>query len=270
MIRLPQQTLSVSKEQSLLLSQFQRNIDAAETRLNMTDQTLQESVNVLMRFAELSTMARNGALNAEGHMAIAIEMKQLKEVLLGLANTTDANGVGIFSGYNGVSRPFEMAVDGSVEYLGNRGQNHLQISENMTVATNIDGGSAFMRVNTDGERRSLFDIVDSALIRLKRHLQLFLKPMQIGLPTLHLNCLAVWKKWSFALTGSKGSVDISASINEGGLQNLGRRNQLSLCANWHRGNTQLLMARLYRCLMTMNGRITWSRVSRLKACQLGC
>ena len=62
--------LSVSKEQSLLLSQFQRNVDAAETGLNMTDQTLQESVNVLVRFAELTTMARNGALNAEGHMAI--------------------------------------------------------------------------------------------------------------------------------------------------------------------------------------------------------
>jgi flagellar hook-associated protein 3 FlgL len=73
--------LSVSKEQSLLLSQFQRNVDAAETGLNMTDQTLQESVNVLVRFAELTTMARNGALNAEGHMAISIEMKQLKEVL---------------------------------------------------------------------------------------------------------------------------------------------------------------------------------------------
>ena len=34
------------------------------------------------------------------------------------------------------------------------------ISENMTVATNIDGGSAFMRIDTEGGRRSLFDIVD--------------------------------------------------------------------------------------------------------------
>ena len=152
--------LSVAKEQSMLLQQFQRNIESAQTRLNMTDQTLQESVNVLVRFSELITMARNGALNEEGHLAISTEMKQLKEVLLGLANTTDANGQGIFSGYNGVGRPFELAVDGSVEYLGNRGQNNLQISENMTIATNIDGGSAFMRINTEGGRRSLFDIVD--------------------------------------------------------------------------------------------------------------
>jgi len=155
--------LSVAKEQSLLLSQFQRNIDAAETRLNMTDHTLQEGVNVLVRLSELSTMARNGALNSEGHLAISTEMKQLKEVLLGLANTTDANGVGIFSGYNAVSRPFEMAVDGTVTYLGNRGQNNLQISENMTVATNIDGGSAFMRIDANGTRQSVFDIVNSTI-----------------------------------------------------------------------------------------------------------
>ena len=58
--------LSVAKEQSMLLQQFQRNIDSAQTRLNMTDQTLQESVNVLVRFSELITMARNGALNEEG------------------------------------------------------------------------------------------------------------------------------------------------------------------------------------------------------------
>ena len=116
--------LSVAKEQSLLLSQFQRNVDAAETRLTITDQTLQEGANVLFRLSELSTMARNGALDAEGHLAISTEMKQLREVLLSLANTTDANGVGIFSGYNSVSRPFEMAVDGSVAYLGNRGQNN--------------------------------------------------------------------------------------------------------------------------------------------------
>ena len=74
--------LSVAKEQSLLLSQFQRNIDYAESRLNMTDQTLQESINVLLRINELTAMAGNGALDSEGHLAISTEMKQLKEVLL--------------------------------------------------------------------------------------------------------------------------------------------------------------------------------------------
>ncbi len=160
--------LSVAKEQSLLLQQFQRNLDSADTKLMMTDQTLQESVNVLVRFSELITMARNGALNEEGHLAISTEMKQLKEVLLGLANTTDANGQGIFSGYNGIGRPFELAVDGSVEYLGNRGQNNLQISENMTISTNIDGGSAFMRINTEVDAEASLISLISQLTLLRQ------------------------------------------------------------------------------------------------------
>ena len=142
--------LSVAKEQSLVLGQFQRNIEAADNKLNMTDLTLQETVNVLTRFSELITMARNGALNEEGHLAISTEMRQLKEVLLGLANTTDQMAKGIFSGFNGADRPFELLVDGSVKYLGNRGQNSLPISENMSISTNIDGGSAFMRIDTEG------------------------------------------------------------------------------------------------------------------------
>ena len=212
--------LSVSKEQSLLLSQFQRNVDAAETRLNITDQTLQESVNVLVRFSELSTMARNGALNFEGHLAISTEMKQLKEVLLGLANTTDSNGVGIFSGYNGIGTPCVMAASGAVSYAGNRGQNQLKISENMTVATSIDGGSAFMRVETDGTRRSLFDIVDSTINTVESASAVVSQADANWAADIEFELPSRMEEWSFHLAGSQGFADIKASINEGGLQNM--------------------------------------------------
>ena len=212
--------LSVAKEQSLILQQFQRNIDAAETKLNLTDTTLQQAVNVLTRFSELITMARNGALNEEGHLAISTEMKQLKEVLLGLANTTDANGQGIFGGYNGVDRPFEMKTDGTVKYLGNRGQNSLQISENMTVSTNIDGGSAFMRINTDGGRRNLFDIVDLTINAVETASAFSPKANANWYADVYFELPSRMEEWSLDLTGSLGTRTITASINEGGLQNL--------------------------------------------------
>ena len=212
--------LSVAKEQSLILEQFQRNIDAAETKLNLTDTTLQQAVNVLTRFSELITMARNGALNEEGHLAISTEMKQLKEVLLGLANTTDANGQGIFGGYNGVDRPFEMKTDGTVKYLGNRGQNSLQISENMTVSTNIDGGSAFMRIDTDGGRRNLFDIVDLTVNAVETASAFSPKANANWYADVYFELPSRMEEWSIDLTGSLGSRTITASINEGGLQNL--------------------------------------------------
>ncbi len=212
--------LSVAKEQSLLLGQFQRNIASAENKLNMTDLTLQETVNVLTRFSELITMARNGALNEEGHLAISTEMKQLKEVLLGLANTTDANGQGIFSGFNGVDRPFEMQVDGSVEYLGNRGQNSLAISENMSISTNIDGGSAFMRIDTEGGRRSLFDIVDLTINAVETASAFSPKANANNRANVYFELPSRMEEWSMELSGSIGSKTITASINEGGLQNM--------------------------------------------------
>jgi len=212
--------LSVAKEQSLLLGQFERNIASAENKLNMTDLTLQETVNVLTRFSELITMARNGALNEEGHLAISTEMKQLKEVLLGLANTTDANGQGIFSGFNGVGRPFEMKVDGSVEYLGNRGQNSLAISENMSISTNIDGGSAFMRIDTEGGRRSLFDIVDLTINAVETASAFSPKANAFNRANVYFELPSRMEEWSLELSGSIGSKTIKASINEGGLQNM--------------------------------------------------
>ncbi len=212
--------LSVAKEQSLLLGQFERNIASAENKLNMTDLTLQETVNVLTRFSELITMARNGALNEEGHLAISTEMKQLKEVLLGLANTTDANGQGIFSGFNGVDRPFEMKVDGSVEYLGNRGQNSLAISENMSISTNIDGGSAFMRIDTEGGRRSLFDIVDLTINAVETASAFSPKANANNRANVYFELPSRMEEWSLELSGSIGSKTITASINEGGLQNM--------------------------------------------------
>ena len=212
--------LSVAKEQSMLLGQFERNIASAESKLNMTDLTLQETVNVLTRFSELITMARNGALNEEGHLAISTEMKQLKEVLLGLANTTDANGQGIFSGFNGVGRPFEMKVDGSVEYLGNRGQNSLAISENMSISTNIDGGSAFMRIDTEGGRRSLFDIVDLTINAVETASAFSPKANANNRANVYFELPSRMEEWSLELSGSIGSKTITASINEGGLQNM--------------------------------------------------
>ena len=212
--------LSVAKEQSLLLGQFERNIASAENKLNMTDLTLQETVNVLTRFSELITMARNGALNEEGHLAISTEMRQLKEVLLGLANTSDANGQGIFSGFNGVDRPFEMKVDGSVEYLGNRGQNSLAISENMSISTNIDGGSAFMRIDTEGGRRSLFDIVDLTINAVETASAFSPKANANNRANVYFELPSRMEEWSLELSGSIGSKTITASINEGGLQNM--------------------------------------------------
>ena len=127
---------------------------------------------------------------------------------------------GIFSGFNGIERPFELKVDGSVEYLGNRGQNSLPISENMSVSTNIDGGSAFMRIDTEGGRRSLFDIVDLTINAVETASAFSPKANAFNRANVYFELPSRMENWSMELSGSIGSKTITASINEGGLQNM--------------------------------------------------
>ena len=80
-----------------------------------------------------------------------------------MANTTDSMGRPLFAGRSSVDVPFTRNVDGTVAYNGDRGQHSVQISESLTTLTGIDGGSAFMRVETPNGRRSVFEVIQSAM-----------------------------------------------------------------------------------------------------------
>ena len=67
-------------------------------RLDLTDKTLDEMTSVLTRITELSATAGNGIYDGFGHQAILQEIKQLSEVALGLANTSDSLGRPLFAG----------------------------------------------------------------------------------------------------------------------------------------------------------------------------
>ena len=61
------------------------------------------------------------------------------------------------------SQAFQKKVDGTFEYLGDRGTHSLQISESMTVATSLDGGTAFETVDTGKGRKSTFEIISNTI-----------------------------------------------------------------------------------------------------------
>ena len=91
--------------------------------------------------------------------SIAIEIGQLKETLVGLANTKDHKNDFLFSGFKVKTVHFNTNFDGSINYQGDRGVHSVQISETMKMNTSMDGGSVFLRVNTENGRQSVFDIV---------------------------------------------------------------------------------------------------------------
>ena len=53
--------------------------------------------------------------------AILTEIEQLEDTVFDLANTRDAQGQGLFSGFNTANIAFKKAADGTVTYEGDRG-----------------------------------------------------------------------------------------------------------------------------------------------------
>lgn len=134
------------RDQQQMLDRYAANIERARTNLVLTEVTIEDSVNILQRVYELTVQADNDTLTAADRKTIGLEISQLKQGLMGLANTRDSNGDYIFSGYRVTQKPFAEDAEGQVQFHGDRGQHRVQISESLRVLTGLDGAEVFMRV----------------------------------------------------------------------------------------------------------------------------
>lgn len=210
--------LSAVQDQKELLAKFNSNISAASVRLEQADSVMDEMANVITRMSELTTLAGNGAYDAFNHEALAREMEQLADVLISQANTKDTRGQSLFSGFNSNSEAFTRDNSGTVVYNGDRGVQALQISENMTVNTSVDGGSAFMKVSTPDGNRSLFEIADSAINAIRSAASVTSFGTAQTNARLNFTLPNQLQTWNFSLSGNLGQADITASLSDQNLQ----------------------------------------------------
>lgn len=131
------------RETIAALTQLQRNSDAVISRLGIEENALTSAVGAVQRARELAVNAGNGALGQDSLAAIAGELRQLGEQLLGVANSRDASGEYLFAGYSVTTRPFQRAADGSVTYVGDQGQRLIQIGDSRSVASGDSGAVVF-------------------------------------------------------------------------------------------------------------------------------
>ncbi len=210
--------LSAVQDQKVLLGKFKSNVAAAESRLEQADSVIEEISNVVTRMSEIVTLAGNGAYDSFNHEALAREMEQLVDVLLTQVNTKDTRGQSLFSGFKSNTEAFSRDNNGKVTYNGDRGVQSVQISENMTVNTSVDGGSAFMKVDTADGKRSVFDIADSAInaIRSASMVSSFSNAQSDA--RLDFTLPNQLQTWTFSLEGGSGQADITASLSDNNLQ----------------------------------------------------
>jgi flagellar hook-associated protein 3 FlgL len=128
------------------VTQYQRNITTANARLGLEDQTLSNVSGVLGRVRTLLLQAANSSQTDETRGDIAAEMVQLRQQLLGQANSKDGQGDYLFAGNRTGTAPF--ASQNGVSYLGDDGQRMVAAGPGLQVATGDPGSAVFADIPT--------------------------------------------------------------------------------------------------------------------------
>ncbi len=149
-------------------NQYQRNADAAETRLAFEESLLTEVSDVLQRVRELSVQANNDTNSQQDRLAIAQEVRVNVDALVQLANSKDAIGEYVFSGFNTNTIPFTDDGSGGFTYDGDQGQRYLQIGDKRQVATGDSGFDVFMQIDDGaGGKSDMFSVLYDFAIDLE-------------------------------------------------------------------------------------------------------
>ncbi|HTF97331.1 MAG TPA: flagellar hook-associated protein FlgL [Cellvibrio sp.] len=127
--------------------QYGKNINMAESSLNLEESTIQTVVDLVQRMREQAVKAGNTAVfTAADYKAIAAEVDTRIAELVNLQNTRNASGQYIFAGYQGDTKPFVGDIGGNYSYKGDEGQLRLQASTSVTVAVSDSGKKLFVDI----------------------------------------------------------------------------------------------------------------------------
>lgn len=212
--------LSVAKEQKQILERFDTNVKHVESRLDQTDSVLSEVTNIMQRMSEIAIRGASETVSNDERRTLRIEVEQLKDNLLDLANSKDDTGGSLFGGFRKKDAAFTQTLEG-VNYSGDSGRHRLRVSESADLETGLDGVAVFMSVATEDGQKSAFEIVDDLLFTLSANAG-DRETTASGLFDLNVS-LDLGRKadtWGMTLTGPGGSATISAEVSAGGIEAL--------------------------------------------------
>jgi flagellar hook-associated protein 3 FlgL len=128
------------------IERYSTNIDNAQSELDITDESILSAVDVVQRAKTLATEAANATNGSTELDAINSEIKQLIQQIKDIANTKFGSKY-IFGGLVTEEPPYTEAANGDIVYNGTSSTSNYQrkaeISENITIDTNIAGDSIF-------------------------------------------------------------------------------------------------------------------------------
>jgi flagellar hook-associated protein 3 FlgL len=137
------------------IDQYKSNILAARRSLVQTENAVSGTKTELDRIKEIALQANNSFMSTEARLALAEEVRQITQTVLGLANT-EVNGEYIFSGFKTDTLPFTLDANfptpPTATYNGDTNLKSVKIGEGETIESQIRGDLLFLG---DGGPRSV-------------------------------------------------------------------------------------------------------------------
>ena len=129
-------------------TQYADNQGNASHQLALEEDRLKSVVESVQHVMEQTVAAGNGTYSDSQREFFAQDLEGQIEFLLGVANSKDANGYYLFSGYQGQTQPFQRTAGGAVEYIGDDGQRLMQVGASRQIAVSDSGRDIFERNRT--------------------------------------------------------------------------------------------------------------------------
>lgn len=137
--------------------QFQDNISTAKHRLALEEVGIKSAVNIFHRLKELAVQGLNDTNTGADRGVIAAEVDQLNDQLVSIANTKNANGEYVFSGYLTQTQSFVKTpgVPNTYAYQGDNNQRSIQIGPSRQITDGDSGEAVFGTIGIDNVFESI-------------------------------------------------------------------------------------------------------------------
>ena len=103
----PDQATQISRLKTTMtqLDSYRSNLQSTLDRLAIEESYVGGAADVMIRMRELAMRSTNGSLNAADRQAVAMEVDQLIDELVNLANAADSDGKFLFGGSRNATPP---------------------------------------------------------------------------------------------------------------------------------------------------------------------
>lgn len=133
--------LDITQSQSIN-TQYGVNRTYAKNTMGQVEGTLAGVTELMLDVKTSIISAGNGSLGDAERSFLATELNGRLEQLLGYANSRDTEGNYVFAGLKSTTQPFVQTATGAT-YLGDAGQQKLQVDATRLMATNTPGSIVF-------------------------------------------------------------------------------------------------------------------------------